>query len=162
MSGQRLKGYREYVRIDPERGARYNRWTVLGPGRPDLAYRTVVVRCDCGTEGERAWQAIRSGSSKSCGCHRGLHVRAARTGETRLRASAGIRVGTRTEFLGEEIPQGRRGHGLLYPERIGAACQVIADDGVGTPCPLVIVFADGFRGIAEPSWLAVTDGTVPQ
>lgn len=40
----------------------------------------------------------------------------------------------------------------LYPERIGAPCVVVSRRGSGS-CPIVVVFEDGFRGIAEDDWL---------
>lgn len=41
----------------------------------------------------------------------------------------------------------------LYPDRDGMRCTVtgMSDDIV--PCPLIVAFEDGFRGISEPRWL---------
>lgn len=46
---------------------KYNRWNVIGPGQTPL-YRS--CRCDCGTLREVNIKNMRSGLSKSCGCHK--------------------------------------------------------------------------------------------
>lgn len=45
---------------------KFHRWTVLG----DIHSRKVLCRCDCGTEKLVFNYNLRSGVSKSCGCHR--------------------------------------------------------------------------------------------
>jgi len=53
-------------------GRRYGRWTVLGIyGIVDnLTWKDRLwkCRCDCGTEGLVRGNALRQGTSKSCGC----------------------------------------------------------------------------------------------
>lgn len=41
----------------------------------------------------------------------------------------------------------------LYPEHIGRRCVVLSVTDERVRCPLLIVFGDGFRGIAEPGHL---------
>lgn len=60
-------------------------------------------------------------------------------------------------YVGEMRPDGRPARGCLYPERVGCACRVIGVNEHAAGCPLVIEFASGFRGIAEPSWLTALE-----
>lgn len=52
-------------------GQKFNRWTILKDlGKKGKANRrTILVVCECGFEGEREFTSVRSGNSKSCGCH---------------------------------------------------------------------------------------------
>src|SRR5262245_4644675 len=65
-------------------GRRFGRWTVimLHPGRSHQAYW--VCRCDCGVESVVLGAALRSGTTRSCGCLRR---------ERRVIDLAGIRYG---------------------------------------------------------------------
>lgn len=58
----------------PVPGQVFHAWTVIADegasgGKP----RYVLVRCECGTEGRRAWQTVVSGTSR--GCLRCFHAR---------------------------------------------------------------------------------------
>lgn len=62
------------LEIDTLIGAKFNRWTVIGSAgyRYYGKHRRILVvgRCDCGTERVVYYEALRRGTSKSCGCHK--------------------------------------------------------------------------------------------
>lgn len=63
------KGPRKHPVIQP--GQRYGRWTVVREGeRRAAGARTLLCRCDCGTEKIVDEVRLRNGRSRSCGCLR--------------------------------------------------------------------------------------------
>lgn len=73
---------------------------------------------------------------------------------SRERALAGM-VGV--EFLFHGPADADRTSARLYPERIGRRCTVLSVTDARVQAPLLIVFGDGFRGIAEPGWLVADE-----
>ena len=55
-------------RIEDLSGNRYHRWTVICIGEKRGLIQKWKCRCDCGTEREVAYNNLKSGTSRSCGC----------------------------------------------------------------------------------------------
>lgn len=65
-----------FVRPTTPLQIRYNRWTFLRQGSGSLFW---VMRCDCGVEKEVNKKNVKSGASKSCGCHNIQRLKERRT-----------------------------------------------------------------------------------
>lgn len=73
-------------RINPVlAGSRFGRWTVIETSSP--GDRTVLCRCDCGTQKQATITNMRSGKSRSCGCIRQEMVTARNTSHGRANTS---------------------------------------------------------------------------
>ena len=75
----------------------------------------------------------------------------------RLELLSGL-VGLEVVYLGERDREGLLVRGALYPERVGRRCLVAGVSQDRGRCPLLIVFQDGYRGIAEAEWLVDGEG----
>ena len=76
----------------------------------------------------------------------------------RVRRDLSGYVGHRFIFTGPAALDTR--FSRLYPERVGRACVCIAISEERGRCPLIVEWADGFKGIAEPSWLREEEESV--
>lgn len=56
-------------------GQRFGRWTVIEPAENKNGLTMWLCRCDCGTEKTVRTSHLKSGRSKSCGCHQYDHLR---------------------------------------------------------------------------------------
>lgn len=115
------------ARYVPEPGERYDGWTVVRvvgrkPGKGTLM---VEVRCECGTQGERAFSMIRRGQSTNCGCRRAqkhfyrggvLHRHADGSGPIVKHNQEPTPGGT---VLTPEVVEHMRRHGVTRIERSG-------------------------------------------
>ena len=84
------------------------------------------------------------------------HMRMERERRAELERDLGAYVGRSFIFHGPADHD--RAARRLYPERVGRRCLVAGVSQDRGRCPLLIVFQDGYRGIAEAEWLV--DGEV--
>lgn len=58
------------MRRDKLEGQKYQRWTVLSHSHQVGSHQYYLCRCECGTEKIVQANSLRTGTTKSCGCHR--------------------------------------------------------------------------------------------
>lgn len=58
------------MRRDKLEGQKYQRWTVISHSHQVGSHQYYLCRCECGTEKIVQANSLRTGTTKSCGCHR--------------------------------------------------------------------------------------------